>query len=256
MAHDLDAVIEAVSFKPVVLVGHSIGGMILLTYCRLFPSKLGSRVRGLVLAHTTYTNPTKTTRFAGLMQALQKPVLEPLCRLMIWLAPVMRGLNWMSYINGSAHRSTSRSSFSGRETRGQLDFLTRMYVAADPAVVGRGFLGMFRYEATDVLSTIDVPVLVVTAEGDKTCVPQASAYMASAIPRAQLINLGEMRHCGLFERHEQFHAAVGQFIAGIETGAQGGTRAGNGDGEVAGWRTGEDAIAGFVGGVNGLLHRP
>src|SRR5437879_5474749 len=34
------------------------------------------------------------------------------------LAPVVWLMNWLSYLNGSAHRSTERSSFSGRESRG------------------------------------------------------------------------------------------------------------------------------------------
>lgn len=216
LARDLDAIVEEVNFRPVVLLGHSIGGMILLTYCKLFPEKLGRQVQALVVAHSTYTNPVKTTQYAGLMEAIQKPVLEPLAHLMVWLAPVVRALNWMSYANGSAHRSTDRSSFSGRESRGQLDFLTRMYVEADPAVVGRGFLGMFRYDATAILPTIPVPTLVVTAERDNTCRPEASTYMSQTIPGAQLVNLGDGRHCALFEFHEPFHAAVVQFLAGIE----------------------------------------
>jgi hypothetical protein len=106
LARDLDAVIGFAGGQSVTLVGHSIGTMIILTYCKLFPEALGRRVEKIVLAHGTYTNPVKTTSRAGLYSALQKPVLEPLCHLMIWLSPVVRVLNWMSYINGSAHRST------------------------------------------------------------------------------------------------------------------------------------------------------
>jgi pimeloyl-ACP methyl ester carboxylesterase len=42
MAADLEAVVARVD-RPVVLVGHSIGGMISLTFCRLFPSIWGAR---------------------------------------------------------------------------------------------------------------------------------------------------------------------------------------------------------------------
>jgi hypothetical protein len=81
MAHDLEAVLERTARRPVVLVGHSIGGMITLTYCRLFPDRLRERVAGVVLLNTTYTNPVRTTTFSGLFSALQKPVLEPLMHL-------------------------------------------------------------------------------------------------------------------------------------------------------------------------------
>jgi hypothetical protein len=83
MAQDLAAVIAVAGEHPVVLVGHSIGGMIILTCCRLFPELLSRRVRGVALVHTTYTNPVRTTAQRGLYTALQKPVLEPLLHLTI-----------------------------------------------------------------------------------------------------------------------------------------------------------------------------
>ncbi len=211
LARDLDAVLSLAGGRPAVVVGHSIGGMILLTYCRLFPEALGTRVAGLVLAHSTYTNPVRTTSKAALYTAMQKPVLEPLCHLMVWLSPLVRALNWLSYLNGSAHRSTERDSFSGRETRGQLDFITWYYCKAAPEVAARGMLAMFRYDATDVLPAVTVPTLVVTGDQDKTCTPEASRYMAEAIPGARLLTLGPAKHCGLFEHHDRFHAAVAEF---------------------------------------------
>ena len=96
--------------------------MITLTFCKVFPEALGTRVMGLVLAHTSYTNPVRTTSMAGLYTALEKPVLIPLMYLTIALWPLAWLMNWMSYFNGSAHRSTHKSSFSGNETRGQLNF--------------------------------------------------------------------------------------------------------------------------------------
>jgi hypothetical protein len=87
---------------------------------------------------------------------------------MVWLSPLVRVLNWLSYLNGSAHRSTERDSFSGNETRGQLGFLTRYYCKAAPNVVGRGMLGMLRYDATEALGHIGVPTLVVASTGWST----------------------------------------------------------------------------------------
>ena len=214
LATDLDAVLEAAAGgRPVAMIGHSIGTMIILTYCKLFPGKLGTRVSSLVLAHGTYMNPVKTTSMAGLYTALQKPVLEPLCHLMVWLSPLVRVLNWLSYVNGSAHRSTSRSTFSGHETRGQLSFMTWYYCAAAPDVVGRGMLAMLRYDATNVLGSIPVPTLIVTGDRDATCIPNASRYMAEHIPHAELAVLRDAKHGGLFEHHEEFHEALVGFLA-------------------------------------------
>ncbi len=212
LAASLDRVISLAGDEPVILVGHSIGVMILLTYCKLYPDKVRSRVRGLVLAQSTYTNPVKTTANAWFYLPLQKPLLEPLCHLMIWLSPVMRVLNWLSYLNGSAHRDTERESFSGSETRGQLDFMARYVLMAPPAVVARGLLAMFKYDATDVLPRIAVPTLVFAGDQDRACLPEAAVYMARTIPGAKLITLSPARHSGLFEHHQQFQRAVQNFL--------------------------------------------
>jgi pimeloyl-ACP methyl ester carboxylesterase len=49
---DLEAVLAMAGDRPVVLVGHSIGGMILQTFCHLVPGTLARRVAGLALVHT------------------------------------------------------------------------------------------------------------------------------------------------------------------------------------------------------------
>jgi pimeloyl-ACP methyl ester carboxylesterase len=214
LARNLHEVIGAAEGKQVTLVGHSIGVMITLTYCRLFPESLGGSVGRLVLGQSTYTNPVRTTANAPLYTALENPVLKPLCHLMIWLSPVVRVLNWMSYLNGSSHRSTERDSFSGKETRGQLDFITRHYVKAPPDVVARGMLAMLRYDATATLPRIGIPTLVVAGENDKTCPAKASRTMAAAIPGAKLLMLPEVKHLGLFEKHELFDAAIDAFLKG------------------------------------------
>src|SRR5919202_3918578 len=59
-AQDLEAVLGVADGQPAVLVGHSMGGMVLLTFGRLFPHHLGTRVRGLALVDTSYTNPART----------------------------------------------------------------------------------------------------------------------------------------------------------------------------------------------------
>lgn len=212
LAQILDELISATGGGPVVLMGHSIGGMITLTYCQQYPQALGSRVSALIIGQSTYTNPVETTSMAALYRPLQGPVLKPLCYAMIALSPLCRVLNGLSWLNGSAARSTERSSFSGDETREQLDFLTQSYVVAAPDVVGHGMLAMMDYDATSALPKIDIPVLVVTGDSDKTCLPEASAFMVANLPQGTLSVLPNARHCGLFEHHATFHEIVRGFV--------------------------------------------
>src|SRR4029078_1706532 len=77
MADDLAAVVQQCSPGPVVLVGHSIGGMIIQTFCRLYAQRLGTKVKGLVLLQTTYTNPLPTALGARCWKSVQRPTLVP-----------------------------------------------------------------------------------------------------------------------------------------------------------------------------------
>ncbi len=211
MARDLEAVLGLAGDRRAVLLGHSIGGMILLTFCRLFPGTLGARVAGLVLVHTTYTDPIRTMKGASWKTKLEGPVVVPMLRLTIGLWPLVWVMNWLNYLNGNFHRQTHKDSFAGTETRGQLDFAAGFLPRARPDVLARGMFGMMHYDATATLPTIGVPTLVVAADGDVTCLPEASEAIALGVPGASIITLSPARHMGVVERNERFDEAVAEF---------------------------------------------
>jgi pimeloyl-ACP methyl ester carboxylesterase len=211
MARDLDAVLARAGADRAVLVGHSIGGMVTLTFCRLFAAALRDRVAGIVLVDTTYTNPVRTTTASGFFTAIQQPVLEPLLHLVTWLSLPIWGMNWLSYQNGTAHLISALTGFGGSQTRGQLEFVTRVSNHASPAALARGVLAMFRYDATAALPGIDVPALVVTGDKDRVLVPETSARMHDALPAAELVSLAPAGHMSLLERYEPFVDAVTAF---------------------------------------------
>jgi len=214
LAADLKAVVDAAGAGGrVALLGHSIGGMITLTYAKNYPEDVYDRVAGLVLVHTTHTNPVKTTQGSSILLPLQKPVIEPLAHLMIGLSPVVRLMNVLSYWNGSMHWSNYKNTFSWAGTYGQVDFVSRYALGMSPAVYARGVLGMLRtYHATDALPGVKAPVLVVAAEQDKVCKPQASRDINVAVPDGTLASLSPAGHMGLLSSHEEFGRAVEAFL--------------------------------------------
>lgn len=123
----------------------------------------------------------------------------------------MRVMNWMSCLNGSAHKSSESSGFSGKETRRQLDFVARYTPRASPAVTARGMLGMLRYDASGTLRTISVPTLVITGDKDSVCKPEASEHMRATIPAAELVTFSLAKHEGLLEHHGKFAEAIRMF---------------------------------------------
>lgn len=212
-ARDLQAVIDIAGNKPVILLGHSMGGMIILTFCRLFPEYLASRVASLILVDTTYTNPLKTCIFNGLLRKLQKPLLEPLLYLTVVLSPILWLMTWLSYLNGLLYISVELSGFTGTETRGQLNFAALLSAFGSPGVLARGTLGMFHYDETRTLATINIPVLVVSGVADIATLPQASARMNAELPDSQRVSINPGGHMALMEQNQQFSQVVREFCA-------------------------------------------
>lgn len=210
-AGDLKAVLELAGSRPVVLCGHSIGGMITLTFCRLFPEQLSQQVKGIVLTHTTYTNPVNTALGAAFFRPLQRLVLHPLCSLTIVISPLMRVTNFLCDLNGSAHILNHFMQFGRQETAGQLRFFTTLGQRANPAVVARGMQAMMAYDALDILPKLDIPTLVIAASGDKATLPLASQLMTTTLPQARQVTLAPAGHLGLIEHHEVWAGAVREF---------------------------------------------
>ncbi|MHC5855206.1 alpha/beta fold hydrolase [Nostoc sp.] len=213
-ARDLEAVVAIAGDKPVILLGHSMGGMINLTFCRLFPEQLGSWVAGLILVDTTYTNPVKTCIFSNLVRKLQKPLLEPVLYLTTVLWPIFWLMTWLSYLNGSLYITVELSGFTGTETRGQLSFAGLLSALGSPGVLARGTLAMFNFDETETLATINVPVLVVCGNSDIATKPVASDRMKAELPNSQRVTINPGGHMALMEQNQQFAEAVSAFCAG------------------------------------------
>lgn len=210
MANDLDAVVQAAGKGPIVLVGHSIGGMITQTFCRLHPQQLGPRVAGIVLLHTTYTNPLRTAFLASLWTAIEKPILVPLNYLTIWLAPLAWLSNMQSFLNGSLHIATRIASFAGSQTRRQLNYGAWLAATSWPGVIARGNLAMLEFDEQATLPKIDIPVLVIAANHDRMTKREASDSLERALPESLLASV-DAGHLGYWERHSQVSELLAEF---------------------------------------------
>ena len=193
---------------PVILVGHSIGGMTMLTFCRRYPELLGAEVMGLVLIDTTFTAPQRTTLAAGLWPGLQKPVAKAFLHLNRLLWPVVWWMNWQSYLNGTSHLVTRLVSFSYDVTRGQLDFAARFTATEHPAVVAKGILATLDWDESSTLEHIEVPATVIVGNEDRLTVPDASRHMSRTMPRGSLIQITPAGHSGLVEEGDAYASAI------------------------------------------------
>jgi pimeloyl-ACP methyl ester carboxylesterase len=133
----------------------------------------------------------------------------------ILLSPVVRMLNWLSYQNGLAQLHNAHSSFAGSETAGQVDFVSQFQFRSSPAVVARGTLAMFHWDATPVLPHVNTPVLILVGNEDTTTLPAASEHMQQSMPRARLQRINTGAHYSLLEQNQTANAALAQFASGL-----------------------------------------
>ncbi len=210
-ARDLDAVIDLCGKQKPIILGHSIGGMTILTACKLQGKKLYDKISGIALLHTTYTDPSRTAILSGLLTALEKPVFTPLLYIMIGLAPFFQLMNWIKFFNGSMHISNAFTGYAGTETKGQLNLTAYLSSIAPVGVVARGCLAMFKYDATHVLPSIEVPLLVIAGKNDKLTKASAGKFIADAVPQSSYKLFGPSAHMGILERNDKEVEAVAEF---------------------------------------------
>ncbi len=215
LAADLQSVIDYTGAKNPILWGHSMGGMTILTFLAKNKETIRTTIKGAILEHTTYTNPVRTMVFRKVLTAIQKPVLVPLCYLIIFLSPLLWIFRWLSYLNGTSLIGTRWMTFAGTQTMKQLDFSTLLSTLAPPAIMARGCLGMFEYDVTNDLSDLAIPALVIGANKDRLTQPDASVYMKEHLPNAELVMVQPGNHQALLERHAEVNDAAQRFILQI-----------------------------------------
>ena len=203
---DLDDLVRRIGPDGLVLVGHSMGGMIAMRWCWTHPEQ-ASRIAGLVLVHTTPQNPFTTMKPMWLHRSLMG-VYGALLGITPVLAPLLRVEQWLEYLNGTVHWQNAASLFGGSESREQLDRSARLFARHDPAVGARFTRSMMHFEARPKLPALDVPTVVVAAAKDGTTSPEASRTIADKIPGAHLVMLRDTRHMGFVERRREFAESI------------------------------------------------
>ncbi|MBC6982206.1 alpha/beta hydrolase [Caulobacter sp. 17J80-11] len=211
LAAGLKAVLDLEAGRPALLVGHSIGGMIVQEFCRRYPQALGREVSGLVLENTTYTDPLKTTALSAVLAPLQKPLFEPLMKLDKVLFPLVWAMNWQSYLSGSAHLAMRVGGFGTRPSRAQLDRVTRLVTRHSPAVQAEGNLAMMRWDATGAMAGVRCPVLLFIGGRDLVTRPRAGEAIAQQNPAIEVARIDRAGHMGPVECADAYDARLLDF---------------------------------------------
>lgn len=90
-ARDLKSIVAQSGDQRPVLVGDSVGGIIIQTLARDDPAWFRQKAAGAALFNTTYTNPLETMILSRLLKALRKPLIVPMLTLKLALATAPAG---------------------------------------------------------------------------------------------------------------------------------------------------------------------
>lgn len=216
LARDLDEVIaEAAPDEPVVLLGHSMGGMAILRYCELFGEALGPRVKGLILVDTTSADvfggmlPGAARRVSAFVQMAQTATMRAL------VGQAERFDRARAKGRSLAYVTTKIMGFGPDPSPAQVNFVeallaevpTHVWVRLLPAILG--------HDVTEALPYIDVPVLVIAGRHDRLTPIDAATRIAEAIPGAELAVIEGAGHSPMLEQPEEFNALVRRFLARV-----------------------------------------
>jgi pimeloyl-ACP methyl ester carboxylesterase len=187
---------------PVVLVGHSMGGMTIMALADEHPELFGSKVIGAVLISTALSEIDPTVWLPAPLRMVARHAAPPVLRAAAERAAsslVERGRNAASDIS---FLGTRLIAFGDPAVSPALvDFLERIIRTTPIEVVADFYTALCQHDKiTAVRALGQVPVVVVTGERDKVVPLKQSESLAAAIPGAELLKVPEAGHVIILER--------------------------------------------------------
>lgn len=202
LGRDLGSVLAAcVPSGPIILVGHSMGGMTVMALAAEQPELFGDRVRGVALIATS----------AGGLADLDLRLPRPLARLFHREAPSLAAAlaARAERIDRSRTRTsdldfllTKRLSFGGGVSRDQARFVADL-IGSTPIEVVAEYLPEFdRHDKVAALAALQrVQTLVMVGDHDMLTPDSHSREIVRRVPGAQLVILPATGHMIITERH-------------------------------------------------------
>lgn len=215
-ADALARVIDETSDGGVVLVGHSLGGVITLAYLARHRETAGDRVRGAVLVSTPMTHlarslagrwPGGALQSKAVGSALQYVVRSDLAERVLGRDVGRRDLS-LSY-------RVVRWGFGRDPSPSQVLFVRDAIASVRPDVRAETHRVMSAADVEGLLPDVTVPTLVLLGGRDRLVDPEESRAMADLLPRGRAVAFPHAGHAVFLENHERFNAELRRFAGPI-----------------------------------------
>jgi pimeloyl-ACP methyl ester carboxylesterase len=192
-ARAIEAVMRDAKVERAVLVGHSMGGPVALTFLRLFPTKTKALV--MVDAYVPQAPKDEAER------ARQQAQLEPF----------LRSMNAPNY-KGTVQKMIE-GMFSEKTTPAQREEIRTKMAATPQQVLASAMQGMFALEAPKAGETYGLPVMALVTPGNAR--PGYEARLRAVFPNLRKFEIWEgSGHFLMMESPDRFNRALEEFLAG------------------------------------------
>jgi pimeloyl-ACP methyl ester carboxylesterase len=211
LADDLLAVIEDSRLDEVVLVGHSVGGMVALELCSAHPDLLSTTIKGVVLTNTTHRPAYETITGGATVARVERFLRRPL-DLVGTQHHRVAAFRKVIKPSDSLFLAVSFAAFGPHASAHQVDFTYDMLSETPTDVLFDLFKCYRHFEVTDLLPNISVPALVITGTHDRITISGASQYLAEHLSKAELVTMDDCGHMTMLERHKDFNGLLEGFF--------------------------------------------
>jgi pimeloyl-ACP methyl ester carboxylesterase len=214
MAKDLKVVLDTIAPDgPVVLMGHSMGGMVIMSFAELFPEEFGSRVAAVALANTAAAELVKAAA-AGLGAQLGKVVTSAFLRVARDPRRVYRiRARAVSGRGDLAFAAARVTNFGPMVSPSLVEYVAKVAARA-PVEVWSDLLGsLVEMDLSHALAHITVPALVIVGDVDRLTPPASALAIKRMLPDGRMAVFKGSGHCTMLERHAEFNRIVDGFLA-------------------------------------------
>lgn len=197
LGQDLESVLKEVApHGVVVLVGHSMGGMTVLSHARQFPDQYGQRIVGAAIISSAAEGVARSP----LGEILQNPALEAI-RFTARSAPKLmhRGRNVSRSLIGPILRA---ASYSDMQVSRSLDAFSQRMMNGTPIPTMVEFLDALENhdETAGLWTLLKVPTLIACGDHDLLTPDEYSRKMAASLPRSELVIVTGTSHLALLDK--------------------------------------------------------
>jgi pimeloyl-ACP methyl ester carboxylesterase len=209
LGKDLETVLQVIApHGPIVLVGHSMGGMTVLSHARQFPRHYGGRITGAALIASAAEGVAQSP----LGEILNNPALEAVRRA-ARSAPKLaqRGRNVTRSVIGPILRAASYSDVN--VSRSVVGFSEKMMLDTPIPTMVEFLRALEVHDETAGLRTLTkIPTLIVCGDHDLLTPAEYSKRMADALPDSELVIVGRAGHLVLLATPEPINDGLVRLV--------------------------------------------